>query len=516
MRSTFMGLETARRGMFTQQSALHTTGHNIANANTPGYSRQRVNFAQTEPYPSASLNRPLIPGQVGTGVKAESVQRVREGFLDTQYRSENNKLGYWENRAEALRKMEEILNEPSEEGLSAAMDQFWQSMQDLAVNPMNAGARAVVRQRGIAVADTFNYLHNSLSAVQKDLQNEVSIGEKQINSLLSQLNEVNNQIGRVEPNGYLPNDLYDERDRLLDELSTLVNIKTDYVPSGGNALPIAEGKLIVKLIDDSGKELAHLLSAGGYSEVSIKFDGTDQSVKSLSVGKTDLDVSEFKSSGKLRSLIDSYGYEQGGTVKGIYPNMLAELDNLAYTFAVEFNKVHEAGMSPNEIKDGTDLKIPFFSDSEFTAISDRKGFAGRIDISADIRDSFDNIATADGSDPLKATIGDSSNALKLANVINQKFDFGLKNEQSDFRNYYEGVIGGMAVLSQESVRFVQNSSTLKQAVENKRQSVHSVSLDEEMSNMIQFQHAYNASARMITVTDEMLDKIINGMGVVGR
>lgn len=92
MRSTFHGLEVAKRGMFTQQSALYVTGHNIANANTPGYSRQRVNFVQTEPYPPASMNRPQIPGQMGTGVEAGSIERVRDSFLDIQYRGEITSL----------------------------------------------------------------------------------------------------------------------------------------------------------------------------------------------------------------------------------------------------------------------------------------------------------------------------------------------------------------------------------------------------------------------------------------
>jgi flagellar hook-associated protein 1 FlgK len=112
MRSTFMGLETARRGMFTQQSALYTTGHNISNANTPGYSRQRINFTQTTPYPSVGMNRPQLPGQMGTGVEAGSVQRIRESFLDVQFRTENTKMGYYGAMSESLTKMEEIMNHP--------------------------------------------------------------------------------------------------------------------------------------------------------------------------------------------------------------------------------------------------------------------------------------------------------------------------------------------------------------------------------------------------------------------
>ena len=121
MTSTFHGLETAKRAMFTQQQALYVTGHNIANVNTPGFSRQRVNFVQTEPYPAVAMNRPQIPGQMGTGVKAGSVERIRESFLDIQYRNESNKLGYWESRAESLSKMEDIMNEPTDNGLSAVL-----------------------------------------------------------------------------------------------------------------------------------------------------------------------------------------------------------------------------------------------------------------------------------------------------------------------------------------------------------------------------------------------------------
>ncbi|MBT2685456.1 flagellar hook-associated protein FlgK [Bacillus sp. ISL-37] len=515
MRSTFMGLETARRGMFTQQSALHTTGHNISNANTPGYTRQRINFEQTEPYPNASLNRPQIPGQVGTGVKTGSIQRVRESFLDIQYRSENNKLGYWETRAEAYTKLEEVLNEPSESGLAKTMDQFWQSLQDLAVNPTNPGARSVVRQRGIAVAETFNYLHNSLSSIQQDLKNEVSVTGKEINSLTYQISKINGQIADVEPHGYLPNDLYDERDRLIDQLASIVNIKVDYTNSGGRSLKMADGQAVIKMVSDSGKELGILVSGDRNNNMTVNFDGADESVKTVSIGDSKFNFTDLNSTGKLKALVDSYGYEANGKVAGVYPEMMKELDNLAFTFATEFNNVHKDGMSPNDIAGKTKARNPFFADADNTNPL-RKGFASRIELADAINKSLDNIATADGSSITGATIGDSTNILKLANIINDKFDYAGDNEQANFRNYYEGVIGGMAVKSQEAVRLTQNSGSLRESVENRRKSVSSVSLDEEMTNMIQFQHAYNASARMITLQDEMLDKIINGMGTVGR
>ena len=172
--STFHGLEMAKQALFTQQSALYTTGHNIANANTEGYSRQRVNFQADTAMPAAAKNRMGIPGQIGTGVKAGSIERIRNQFLDTQFRGENSLASYWEKRAGALGRVEDVLNDLQETGLSSVMDQFWSSLQDLAVNPTNDGARSVVAQRGIALSDTFNYLNHSLTQIRTDLKEEIT------------------------------------------------------------------------------------------------------------------------------------------------------------------------------------------------------------------------------------------------------------------------------------------------------------------------------------------------------
>lgn len=528
MRSTFMGLETARRGMFTQQSALHTTGNNIANANTPGYSRQRVNFQATESYPSLGLNRPQIPGQIGTGVEAGSVQRVRESFLDIQYRSENNKLGYWESRANALEKMEEIMNEPSDTGLSKTIDQFWQSLQDLALDPTNAGARSVVKERGIAVAETFNYLSSSLGSVQGDLKNELDVSIKEINSIANQLNSINKQIASIEPNGYLPNNLYDERDVLLDKLSSLANIKITYQKSGGDSLDIAEGAVTVEIVDDKGNSLGTLVHGKQQkvNELSVKYNQFNGLVDTVSIGSSDIGVRNFNSVGKISSLIDSYGYtyESNGQFveEGLYPEMLAKLDTMAYSFSAQFNEVHRAGWSLSDFGPDNEpaqhTEINFFSFGEDAdgndILLDRdniKGAASSMQISLAINQSTDNIAAAFSKDGETVYIGNGENAIKLAEVKNQTFLIG--HNFTTLQNYYEGLIGGMAVNAQEAERLTSNSSVLRDSVDQRRQSVSAVSLDEEMTNMIQFQHAYNASARMITLQDEILDTIINRMGI---
>jgi flagellar hook-associated protein 1 len=509
MRSTFHGLETARRGMFTQQTALQTTGHNISNANTPGFTRQRVNFEQTEPYPAAAINRPNIPGQMGTGVQAGSIQRVREGFLDTQFREENNKFGYWNSRSEALSKMEDIMNEPSENGLSKTLDRFWQSLQDLSVNPEDDGARSVVKQRGLAVSETFNYLSNSLNAIRNDHKSQIDLTVKEINSLTTQINNINSQINEIEPHGYLPNDLYDERDNLVDRLSELVNIKVTPIKSGGMATSISEGKYTIDIVDKNGASLDTLIDGKALNRKVLQTIETAGAVSGYQLSNgtntTALSSNEFR--GKLQGLTEAYNT--------IYPGMVSSLDKLAYDFATEFNKVHNTGWSMKEVEAGRKSTSPndFFTVKGASGndvrinLSQLKGLAGKLQISNNINNDLDYIAAAlpKGTDAV-AYSGDGSNALALSNV---KDTTGLKSK-------YESMIGSMAVSAQESSRLTNNSSMLTDTVDKRRQSISGVSLDEEMTNMIQFQHAYNASARNITVIDEMLDKIINGMGVGGR
>nr|WP_194950046.1 flagellar hook-associated protein FlgK [Anoxybacillus flavithermus] len=500
--STFHGLETVRRGMTAQQQALYVTGHNIANANTPGYSRQRVNFEQTPPYPFASQNRPVMPGQMGTGVEGGTVQRMREEFLDVQYRGENMKYGYWNTRAEALYKMEEIMNEPSDEGLAKTLDRFWQALQDLAVNPSNSGARSVVRQRGIAVAETFHYLSSSLKSIREDLKNELDVTVKAVNSLARQLNDINKQIGEVEVHGYLLNDLYDERNRLLDELSQYVNIKVTPVPSGGSALKIAEGRFTVELVDRNGTSLGKLVdgNTGAFNEITVKYETTgDKYVREIKLGNDSLNFLSFKENGKIGALLHSYGYV-GGT--GLYPEMLNNLNAMAKAFADQFNAVHSRGWSVTEIKSNTKDGKTFFTYNP----SDP---AGTLDVEQTIKNSLDNIAAS-----ASGQIGDGSNAQALAEVKNGTMN--IAGNTTTIQNFYESLIGQMAVNAQEAKRLSQNSEVLRQSVDERRMAVSSVSLDEEMMNMMKFQHAYNASARMITMIDQMLDKIINNMGIVGR
>ncbi|MEK3994146.1 flagellar hook-associated protein FlgK [Psychrobacillus sp. FSL K6-2365] len=508
MRSTFMGLETSKRGMFTQQTALYTVGHNISNANTLGYSRQRVNMQPTLPYPGIGLNAPKVPGFIGTGVEAHSIQRIRDQFIDRQYRQETNELGYWETKSKAITQMEDIMAEPSDYGLNESLDLFWKSLEELSTSPENAGTRRVVTERGVTAAESFNYIYKQLVEVQGNLKNEIDVTTKNVNSILKQIAALNENIAKVEPNGYLPNDLYDARDTLVDELSQYFPIKIEYAKNGGNSLAIAEGNMTIsirtgkpvpndtiKIVE--GKEASqfeHNLPVGDTKDPFQGFTIIGVPANGATINHTEL----LPNQGKMLSLINSYGY--GANKEGVYPEMLAQLDKMAQEFANAFNAVHRAGYGlPPDNETGLD----FFVNPNGGAIT-----AGNIAVNKVIKDDPSKLSASTEPDQE----GNGKNAVLLAAVKTTSI-LGLGN--ATVQSFYQSLIGKLGVDGEQANRLAETTAVKQLTIANNRASVSSVSLDEEMTNMIIFQQAYNASARMITVVDETLDKIINGMGRVG-
>ncbi|MFJ7185437.1 flagellar hook-associated protein FlgK [Lysinibacillus xylanilyticus] len=517
MRSTFMGLEASKRGLFTQQTALYTTGHNISNANTLGFSRQRVNMQATPGFPTPGLNSPYYPGHLGTGVEATSIQRIRDEFVDRQYRQETNKFGYWESRSNAISQMEDIMNEPSQYGLNAALEQFWKGLQDVSTNPENMASRKVAIQRADHLAESFRYMDKQLTTIQGNLGNEINVATDRINSLLKQIAAINKQVQEVEPNGLVPNDLYDARDLLVDELNNYIPVSIKRVESGGNASEVAEGSLTI-VFKPNGKDEIELVNGRDYATIEVngtgskQIDGNDLSNVFSSIQVSGLGQSETitydqleSGKGKLASLIDSYGYTakdaNGNTItKGYYAETLADLNKLASEFAKAFNDMHKQGydLSGKQNKD-----LDFFTTEDGSPIT-----AGNIKVNAELLKDSSKLAASSKENEE----GNGKWALELAN-LQSKVQGGL--DGATFNSFYQGMIGKLGTDGEEAYRLSKTSEKLLVTLSGNRDSVSSVSLDEEMTNMITFQQAYNANARMITVVDETLDKIINGMGRVG-
>ncbi len=523
MRSTFGGLEIGKRGLFTQQTAMNTAGHNIANANTEGYSRQRAITQATTPIPYPGMQNAKMPGSIGTGVEVVEMKRLREDFLDLQFRNENKNLGYWHAKMDTYAKVEVVFNEPSEIGLQSVIDKFWQSWQDLSKEPESLANRAVVRQQGIAVSETFSYLRESLIQQQADMNNEVFVRVTEINSYAKQIADLNKQIGSVVPHGYQPNDLYDKRDLLLDKLAKLVPIEVKSAANGMVNVTI-EGKALITGMTNTNLELVkNPLNNNLYDVV--------------------LDGTLLPKSGELAGILESRGYLKDGSVEGILPKMIKDLDYLAVTLAKELNTIHQSGITIDDIHNSANINngtatpdnIPFYISKKayeanpnlFQDLNTTNWDPSKIPLPTNasdmlvnplIQQNLNKIAAAQ-KDPLNTStvsfLGDGRNAQEIANLKYKTITEGLPNS-STLDDFYRNMIAQLGVDSQAAKRLYDNSETLVLQVDNNRQSVSGVSIDEEMAELVKYQHSYEANARFITTYDQVLDTLINRTGVAGR
>lgn len=484
MTSTFHGLEVGKRALFAQQTALSITGHNIANANSTGYTRQRAEMQATSPL---SISAGVNSFQLGTGVEISKIVRSREEYLDVQIRSENKNLGYWEAKSDSLSKIEEIINEPSDEGLANTLNEFWKGWQELAKDPDSSAARAVVRQRGVAVTESFKYIMDSLDQMQTDLKNVISTKTEEVNSIATQIAHLNDQIGRHVANNYEPNDLYDKRDVLIDQLSKIVDVTVTNSANGKIDISVGGGTLVQGNISNTLK---------------VEFDPTSGLVDTDKITIGDQKISP--KSGELLGRIESYGTVGGGSESSI-PYFKDKINDFAMTIVNAINQVHRSGESLDDINKNISTEVDFFIGA---SVKDLK-------VNPIIMDSLDNIAAAK-KDPAtgKASTGNGENANDIANILLVNY-LDFSDSKSTVNDYYRNIIGRLGINSQEATRMRDNSQGIVEQVENRRQSISGVSLDEEMTNMIKFQQAYNAAARTVSVMDECLEKVINGMGRVG-
>lgn len=472
MRSAFFGLEIAKRSLFTHQHSLNVTGHNIANANTEGYSRQRGIHAATYPQFSYSLNRPTFAGITGTGVEMQEIRRMRDQFIDRDFRNENQIFGEWETKRDILQKIEYIFNEPSDSGIRSVLDEFWNSFQELSKNPENPTVRAVVHQRGIALAETINHTYTQFKELQMQVNEAIDVKVKEINSLSLQIADLNDQILKTEATGDNANDLRDRRDLLVDQLSKIVKL---YVDEDNNSM---------YTISVTG---AALVTGKYYNP--IEFDVAD--ITSV-ITFTDLGYNLVTDGGELKGLLEMRD--------NALPYYMKGLEDIAQALMDEINPIHSTGFGLGDV--GVD---PTLTGNDFFISGTGNNL---IELNPDL-DVLERIAAASSNN----TPGDGSNALRIAQLKQAKIAT-LAN--GTFDDYTKSLISALGVDTQEAIRMTDNQELLLTQIENRRESVSGVSLDEEMSNMIKFQHGYNSAARMITAIDEMLEVVVNRMGIVGR
>ncbi len=295
---TLQGLQTALSGLLAEQQALDVAGHNIANANTEGYSRERVVMEAGQAIPIPSLSAITGEGaQLGTGVTIETYTRIRNAYLDAQYRTQSSTLGAATTQAEELEQAQSAFNEPSSAGISAQLSNFWTAWNSLASAPTSEAAKEGVVAAGQRLASAFNQLTAQLHTIsaQATQQYEARTGENgEVADYAHQIAQLNEQIKQAEQAHQPPNDMLDRRDLLLDKLSALASVTvtqqadgTDTVTFGDAAKPLVEGATVnwpQTLTAAAGGQLGALLSltgpAGGLTTFQNELDAVAASVAS--------------------------------------------------------------------------------------------------------------------------------------------------------------------------------------------------------------------------------------------
>ncbi|MEG0286098.1 MAG: flagellar hook-associated protein FlgK [Vagococcus sp.] len=522
MTGLFGTMGTASSGMNTQQTALETSSHNIANANTPGYSRQRAEMQANTPYNYTGI------GQIGTGSKVTSITRASDQFVLASIRKENAVYNQYKYKADVLNKMEVIFNEtPGQTSLSDDLNAYFDAWGQLANNPDSNTAKTVVVENGNALVDDMNHIAKELDALQNET---VSILEKTVmdfNSKLEELNELNQQIFKASQDGGVPNDLLDRRDMLLEDLSSFGNIETQFDEYGRATVSLGGETLV-----GPGQEMKQISVVVGTDENGnpIVSDGGDltsdnitlENGESYPVGQ--LLISNPKDTPPTYAPVEV----ESGAAKGLQEGLVEidkrtqEFNEFVYNFAMAVNTVHSDGGKG----------IDFFTFDN----PDDPNFAKNIKVNEEIRNNHSLVNAGKevgGVDengnylPGSGPSGDGSRAQAMSKLADTRLtypysDFEYDEDSMTIVNQpggstpldaYKDIVTKNGIAKQQADNKVTSQEFLLYQLEDRKYAVSGVNINEEITDVMRFQRAFQANARVISVVSDLLDTLINRTGV---
>lgn len=569
MQSTFSGLNTMVNGIYTQRLGLNTVGHNISNSNTEGYSRQTAHAAAT---PSSEVYTLAGASQVGNGSTVTSVIRARDIYADRQYWKENSTDGYYNGKANNYAKIESIFNDSDNSGVQNAMEKFYQAWQDCSTTASSDTSRQNVINAGQNFAQSLQIAAKQTKEQIDSLYDDISLSVVKMNRLMGQVVELNKNIAGIEATGAHANDLRDQRDLIVDQLTSMTDI-TVYESANGMYTLVSNGTTLVNGITKVDLEMSAPKNNTTYSlsdyDIMIKQTGTvytpgngelKAQFEAVAEDKGYIDQVANMAAFMFTTLNDQHkaGYGIDGSKDKPFGNANAK-DNATtgLNFYGESNKIFEWDAKNgkldvyNKKKDGTKdnaskeslsgmqiLEI-FTVNSELTATDGHKKLATRSgERDTDGKLLYQTAAggtttdvtqakkDADGN-PLPVDVngtGDGSNAVWIAALFNCERDKTSPEVNGTDRligngslySYYNTSMTTMGSDASNMNGRVKFQSGVMDQVENLRSSTNGVNWDEELSNMITFQQGYSACSRCLSAMDECLDKLINGTGTVGR
>lgn len=622
MANSFAGIELGKRSIMAHTQQIQTAGHNISNADTEGYTRQRVQVKTFDPIYRPDLTRAETPGQIGQGTTIESISRLRDELLDQRIVSQSNQEAYWDTREHYYTMIEQVYNEPDDISVRSNMDKFWQSWQELSVYPESKAARQAVVTRGETLAGSISQRYKSLAGIGTLINGDIEAVTRQINDYARQIAAINGEIVRSKAMDDNPNDLMDRRDLLVEKLSSLANITTDTRDDDEFMVHI-EGQVLVQGSVARQFELVANTDNNGYDSVVWSDTGLLADVKS----------------GKLGALLELRDVD--------VRNEIQSLDTMAMNFSDLVNDVHKAGIGANNVtgldffvqypfvtdvkgnydRDGDgavdssyifrftgtnalnpqdkvgldgvmtfsgkngNITVPYYandtieaviarindSEGEVKAYLDRNshlvlkattaaamdnpdfvirhvedsglflaGYSGilsgsgaenafdfaradavdslsggysvapvlnpsdYIAVNPAVKNDVNSVAAAFPTPQGRAVLGDGRAAVEIAAIRNSDVMIGSSRT---FDDYFAESVTNAGLKGEQAENMLLSQTAIMNDLRDLRDSISGVNIDEELADIIKFQHGYNAAARYVTVIDEMLDTIINRLGV---
>lgn len=622
MANAFSGIELGKRSIMAHSQQIQTAGHNISNADTEGYTRQRVQVKTFDPLYRPDLSRAETPGQIGQGTTIESVSRLRDELLDSRIVSQSNVESYWSTREKYFSMIEQVYNEPHEISVRTNMDKFWQSWQELSVHPESKAARQAVVTRGQSLANSVSQQFKSLSGIGTQINGDIQASVKQINDYASQIAGINGEIVRSKAMGDNPNDLMDRRDLLVEKLSSLANITVDTRDNDEFMVHI-DGQILVQGSVNRSFTLETQTDGKGYDKVLWSDTGIEASVSGGQLGALlelrDVDLREQIQS--LNSMAVNFSSLVNDVHRsGIGANNVSGLDffttypfvedvrgnfdsngdgavDSTYLFSMKgtnvLNPQEKVGFEGVMVLSGqsSSVSVPYYSNdtvaqvvdrindsqSEVKAFLDRNnqlvlkatsaadknnpdfvirhvedsglflsGYTGilsssgeegafdyaRADAADVLTGSFDvaplvnpaeyiavnakivndvnNVAAGFPDGRGRSMMGDGRSAVEIAAIRNTQVMIGSSRT---FDDYFADTVTKVGLKGEQAENMFLSQNSIMNDLRDLRDSISGVNIDEELADIIKFQHGYNAAAKFVSVIDEMLDTVINRLGV---
>ncbi|MHC1749810.1 MAG: flagellar hook-associated protein FlgK [Cellulosilyticaceae bacterium] len=519
-------------GLSASQRGLQVTGHNLSNVNTPGYTRQQLVQGDSRYHKIGAGGYGLK--QVGLGVDVLEVRQIRDSFADKRFRTENSALGFYAGKQNATAEVEAILDEPHGEALSKMLNDFWRQTQKLSTSPEGVEERLAFIQTANVIIKKANHMMESFTNYQEHLNNQVKQGITDVNKILKGIKDLNNTIAEKEIGGDNANDLRDQRNNLLDELSGYIGIDYYEEPSGrvvvkGEGRTLVDGQFVVEM------QMKVVDATPSHGFVKPVWSDTNEDVFKLN---EEINSATQTDAGKLKALLIARGEAPGNKDTDwkdialndnksvdydgnsyMIPKLQKKLDEFITTLVDTVNDAFD-GFGIGEYADEKGVPI-------FVEIKAGKGLvAGNVQVNPLLLENggYNRLGTVspDAGNPAETSgnVGDNKLIVKLLDEWLQPREWFNKDpgnpanphkKTNNFMDFYAEYVADVGREGYSYKGKVKEKNTMVINSDNERQAIGGVSQDEELSNMLKYQYAYNASSRMITILDGMMDTVINKM-----